>query len=374
MTEATQPTWTTQNLRGPELSASGPCSIARALAVTGRSGLREFPVLLACALLTILSACSRTEHAQPTTTTTSGPVRVVATIAMIGDVAREVGGDRARVTNLMGEGVDPHLYKASPGDVRMMSEADLILYNGLHLEGRLADVIVRMASQTMVVQATDSIPEDKLRQPAEFEGHFDPHAWFDASLWQFVNTRVRDALIAKDPAGKDAYTANAASYTKVLEALHAYAASTLATIPPDKRVMVTAHDAFGYFGAAYGLEVLGIQGISTDSEASLQDINALVDTLVSRKVPAVFIESSVPRKTIDALIEGCKGRGHTIVIGGELFSDAMGKAGTLEGTYVGMVLHNVDVVTNALGGTVPAQRPAELKAYAQRFATPAGTP
>jgi len=353
--------------------------MARATAITGLGrlgGLSRLPVLLACALLTILSACSRTEPAQPNTTatTTSGPVRVVATIAMIGDVAREVGGDRARVTNLMGEGVDPHLYKASPGDVRMMSEADLILYNGLHLEGRLADVIVRMASQTMVVQATDSIPEDKLRQPAEFEGHFDPHAWFDVSLWQFVSTRVRDALIAKDPAGKDAYTANAASYTKVLEALHAYAASTLATIPPDKRVMVTAHDAFGYFGAAYGLEVLGIQGISTDSEASLQDINALVDTLVSRKVPAVFIESSVPRKTVDALIEGCKGRGHTVVIGGELFSDAMGKAGTLEGTYVGMVLHNVDVVTKALGGTVPAQRPAELQAYAQRFATPAGTP
>jgi manganese/zinc/iron transport system substrate-binding protein len=342
-------------------------------------------VLLAAVLTGALGGCSR--GSEPGTAQAGGsvsgggtraagntPMRVVATIAMIGDVAREVGGERASVTNLMGEGVDPHLYKASPGDVRLMSEADLILYNGLHLEGRLADVIVRMAGRTMVVQATDGIPEEKLRQPKEFEGHFDPHAWFDASLWQYVNVRVRDAMIAKDPAGKESFTANAAAYAKVLEALHEYAKSTLATISAEKRVMVTAHDAFGYFGAAYGLEVLGIQGISTDSEASLQDINALVDTLVSRRVPAVFIESSVPRKTIDALIEGCKGREHSVVVGGELFSDAMGKAGTPEGTYVGMMLHNVDVVTKALGGTVPTEKPAVLAAYLQRVGASARKP
>jgi manganese/zinc/iron transport system substrate-binding protein len=192
-------------------------------------------------------------------------------------------------------------------------------------------------------------------------------------MWRSVVTRVRDALIDKDPAGKDAFAQTAAGYDATLAELHEYAKNTLATIPEKNRVLVTAHDAFGYFGRAYGLEVLAIQGISTDSEASLQDINALVDTLVSRKVPAVFIESSVPRKTIDALVEGCKGRGHTLVIGGELFSDAMGKAGTLEGTYVGMVLHNVESIAAALGGKVPAQRPALVAAFTARFeAKPSG--
>jgi manganese/zinc/iron transport system substrate-binding protein len=325
------------------------------------------PLVCVLSLCVALAACSRTAGPQPAgNQPVALPLKAVATIGMIGDVVREVGGERVRVTNLMGEGVDPHLYKASPGDVRTMSEADLLFYNGLHLEGRLADVIVRMASTTTVVQATDAIPEASLRQPAEFAGHFDPHAWFDASLWQLVTQRVRDALIAKDPAGTDVYTTNAKAYAQLLSDVHAYAKSTLGTIPQGNRVMVTAHDAFGYFGAAYGLEVLGIQGISTDSEASLQDINALVDTLVSRNVPAVFIESSVPRKTIDALIEGCKGRGHTIVIGGELFSDAMGKAGTLEGTYVGMMLHNIDTVTKALGGSVPSEKPASIAAYVQR--------
>lgn len=294
-------------------------------------------------------------------------VKAVATIGMIADVVREVGGDRVRVTGLMGEGVDPHLYKASPGDVRAMSSADIIFFNGLHLEGRMADLIVRMAGRTKVVQATDAIDESMLREPPEYEGHYDPHVWLDVSLWQSVATRVRDALIEKDPAGKDAYTAAAAEYRLLLGELHGYATSTLQTIPQSSRVLVTAHDAFGYFGRAYGVEVLAIQGISTDSEASLQDINALVDTLVARKIPAVFIESSVPRKTVDALIEGCKGRGHTLAIGGELYSDALGKHGTLEGTYVGMVMHNVDAITTALGGTVPATKPPALAAYEGRF-------
>jgi manganese/zinc/iron transport system substrate-binding protein len=318
----------------------------------------------------VAAACSREPEragAEGAAGSANG-MRVVATTAMIGDVAREVGGDRVRVTDLMGEGVDPHLYKASPGDVRTLAGADLILHNGLHLEGRLGDVIERMAARTSVVRVTEGIPEDKLIRLAESSGQFDPHAWFDASLWGLVALRVRDALIEKDPAGKDVFTANAAAYGAILEDLHAYAKATLATIPEPNRVMVTAHDAFGYFGAAYGLEVLGIQGISTDSEASLRDINALVDTLVSRRVPAVFIESSVPRKTVDALIEGCRGRGHSVIVGGELFGDAMGRAGTAAGTYAGMMVHNIDVVTTALGGVVPAEKPASLAAHLARHA------
>lgn len=334
------------------------------------ASLRAVGWLLAIAAAVVIGPAPIHAAQSPGATSQGEKVKAVATIGMISDVVREVGRDRVEVTGLMGEGVDPHLYKASPGDVRTMSNADIIFFNGLHLEGRMADLIVRMASRTKVVQATESIDESRLREPPEFEGHYDPHVWLDVSLWQSVVTRVRDALIEKDPAGKNAYTAASGEYHALLGELHAYAASTLQTIPQSNRVLVTAHDAFGYFGRAYGLKVLAIQGISTDSEASLQDINALVDTLVSRKIPAVFIESSVPRKTIDALIEGCKGRGHTLTIGGELYSDALGKDGTLEGTYVGMVMHNVDAITKALGGMMPETKPKRLAAYAERFNAP----
>lgn len=322
-------------------------------------------VLLAAAALFSVAALasSLAELAPPESSARTAPVKVVATIGMIADVAKEVGGEHVRVTALMGEGVDPHLYKASPGDVRTMSDADVVLYNGLHLEGRMADVIVKMAGRRTVAQVTDSIDEKLLREPPEFQGQYDPHVWFDVGLWSQAADRIRDVFSTKDPGNAAAYDAASKQYAEVLAALNDYAKATIATIPKDQRIMVTAHDAFGYFGRAYGLEVKAIQGISTDSEASLKDINALVDVLVSRKVPAVFIESSVPRKTIDALVEGCKGRGHTIAIGGELFSDAMGKDGTLDGTYVGMVLHNVDTITRALGGKVPANKPGALGEY-----------
>lgn len=328
---------------------------------------------LSLAILLLLTACEKPPQAPVAAPPNAGtPIKVVATIGMIGDVARTIGGPRVKVTSLMGEGVDPHLYKASPGDVRTLSDADLILYNGLHLEGRMADVIVKMAARSTVVQVTDAIDEKLLREPPEFAGHFDPHVWFDVTLWSAAAKRTRDALIQKDPAGRDAYTKSADAYLATLDELHTYAKNTLATIPPGQRVLVTAHDAFGYFGRAYGLEVLAIQGISTDSEASLQDVNALVDTLVSRKVPAVFIESSVPRKNIDALIEGCKSRGHAVVIGGELFSDAMGRDGTPEGTYIGMVVHNVDAIAKALGGKVPDIKPGRLGAALGKTQTGAG--
>ena len=292
---------------------------------------------------------------------------VVATTGMIADVAREIAGPNATVTALMGEGVDPHLYKPSPGDVRTMSDAAMILFNGLHLEGRMADVIVKMASGREVIQVTDTIDESLLREPPEFEGQFDPHVWFDVSLWRTASQRITSALAAKDPANATAYKARGDDYAAVLDALHEYARTTIATIPESNRVLVTAHDAFGYFGRAYGLNVLAIQGISTDSEASLRDMNALVDVLAKNRIPAVFVESSVPRKTVDALVEGCRARDHSIIIGGELFSDAMGADGTLSGTYVGMVVHNVDTITHALGGTVPQNKPGKLGEYLQRL-------
>ncbi len=287
--------------------------------------------------------------------------KVVATTGMIADAAENVGGDRIEVRALMGPGVDPHLYKATPGDLRTLQDADLILYNGLHLEGRLADVLVRLASRKSTVQVTDSIDETRLREPPEMDGHYDPHVWFDVELWISVVERTRDALIAGDAGGKAAFTASATKYIAELRALHEECKKEFARIPEDRRVLVTAHDAFGYLGRAYGIEVLSVQGISTDSEGSLKQVNSLVDTLVTRKVPAVFIESSVPRKNIDALIEGCRARGHSVKVGGELYSDAMGPRGTTAGTYIGMVRHNVRTIVDALapGDTTPLQPPAE---------------
>lgn len=276
------------------------------------------------------------------------PLRVVCTIGMIADVARNIAGPHAEVTCIMGEGVDPHLYKASTGDVRLLSDADLILYNGLNLEGKMADLFVRMAARRPTVAVTEQIDEKLLREPPEFAGHYDPHVWFDVTLWMHTVERIRDALTQIDAAHAADYAARAAAYRAQLAALHEECRTAMATVPETGRVLVTAHDAFGYFGRAYGIDVRGLQGISTESEPSLKGLNDLVDLLVARKVKAVFVESSVPHKNIEALVEGCKARGHALRIGGELFSDALGRAGTPEGTYVGMVRHNVRTIVEAL--------------------------
>jgi len=314
-----------------------------------RPALHIAHLLVAVLLGVVATSCGPASSGGPGAAySKDNPADVVATIGMIADVAARVGGERVRVRSLMGAGVDPHLYKASPGDIRTLTGADLVLYNGLLLEGKMTDVLVRLAATKPVVAVSERIPEERLMHTAGAHEHADPHIWFDVSLWMLAAERIRDALIALDPAGKDMYTANAAAYLEELRALDAEVRTKVAAIPEAKRLLVTAHDAFGYFGRAYGIEVRGIQGISTEAEASLKDINTLVDDLVARKVPAVFVESSVPRKTIEALIEGAASRGHSLRIGGELFSDAMGAAGTAEGTYIGMVRHNVDAIAGAL--------------------------
>lgn len=303
-----------------------------------------------------------------------GPPLVVATTGMVGDLAREIGGERVRVTALMGEGVDPHLYKASPGDVRLLSDAKLVLYSGLHLEGRMGDLLAGLGKDKPTIAVAETIPAESLRHTEASGEHPDPHVWFDAALWARGIDVTRRALEGLDPARAGEFEARAGAYEGVLRALDEYARGCLASVPEGSRVMVTAHDAFGYFGRAYGVDVLAIQGISTDSEASLRDINHLVDTLTTRKIPAVFVESSVPRKTIDALVEGCAARGHRLTIGGELYSDALGSAGTPEGTYVGAFVHNVEVLTRALGGRVPESRPGVLAEYLAARAGRAGGP
>lgn len=281
--------------------------------------------------------------------------QVACTIAMIADVAREVGGDRVEVTNLIHEGVDPHLYKPTSRDLKVLQNADLILYNGLLLEGKMTEALERFskAGRRVVAVADVLLHEQGYVQDGD-DGHHDPHVWMDVAAWKEVTTSIAKALGEALPEHASEFNERARAYQEKLGHLDDYARRSIASIPENQRVLVTAHDAFGYMARAYGIEVRGIQGISTESEAGLKDINELVSFIVERKVPAVFVESSVPRKSVEALVEGTRSRGHKVVIGGELFSDAMGAAGSYEGTYIGMIDHNVTLITRSLGGDAPA--------------------
>ena len=274
------------------------------------------------------------------------PIDVICTTGMVADLVRNVGGRHVHVGHLMGEGVDPHLYKASPGDISKLNAADVIFYSGLHLEGKMGDVFVRMARKKPTFAVTEPIPESRILEVAG--GLHDPHLWFDVSLWSEAAGVVRDALAEYDPPHAADYTTAAEAYREELAKLHEECKRRIAAIPRERRVLVTAHDAFQYFGRAYDIEVRAIQGISTESEAGVREVNNLVDFIVRRRIKAVFVESSVSDRNIRALVEGCESRGHHVTIGGQLFSDAMGKAGTPEGTYIGMVRHNVDTITKAL--------------------------
>ncbi|WP_426451700.1 metal ABC transporter solute-binding protein, Zn/Mn family [Paenibacillus sp. S-38] len=292
-----------------------------------------------------LTACGRDEAAQ---TGVSGKVKITATIGMIADIAREVGGEHVEVTGLMKSGVDPHLYKASQGDVKKLEQADLILYNGLHLEGKMVEIFENMQKSRPTVAVSKNIPESKLRSMDDGTASHDPHIWFDVKHWMTATETVRDELSKLDAAHAEDYKKNAEAYLAKLKELDTYAKEQIASIPEGQRVLVTAHDAFGYFGDAYGIKVMGLQGISTASEPGSKDVIDLRDYLVQNQIKAVFVESSVPKKSIEAMIEGARKQGHEIKIGGELFSDAMGEEGTAEGTYLGMVRHNVDTIVKAL--------------------------
>jgi manganese/zinc/iron transport system substrate-binding protein len=282
------------------------------------------------------------------------PLGVLTTTAMIGDVAREIGGERIRLEVLMGPGVDPHLYRATREDMARMLRADLVFYNGLGLEGKMADAFVRIARSGKPVYAvTELLPEDQLLEPEGLGGAYDPHVWMDPRAWSRAAELIADRLAHHDPAGAADYRRNLGALQERMRALDAYAERAVATIPEAQRVLVTAHDAFGYFGRRYGIEVLGIQGLSTESEAGVRRIQELVALLVERRVPAVFVETSVSDRNVRALVEGAAARGHRVVVGGELFSDAMGEPGTYEGTYIGMIDHNVTTIVRALGGEAP---------------------
>lgn len=302
---------------------------------------------VAVAALT-LAACGPATDAPPDDAARSGPLRIVVTTNIIADTVARVAGPDAEVEALMGPGVDPHLFKASESDVRRLAEADVIFYNGLHLEGKMGDILVKMARSRPVVAVAEDVPEETLREPPEFAGLYDPHVWFDVSLWSTAVDVIGEELARLDPDHADGYRQRAAAYGAELDELDRWVEEEIASLPAERRVLVTAHDAFGYFGRRYDVEVVGIQGISTLSEAGLRDVERVVDLVVERAVPAIFIESSIPRRTVEAVRAAARERGHDVAIGGELFSDSLGAAGTPEGTYVGTVRHNVNTIVGAL--------------------------
>lgn len=310
-----------------------------------RFSRRQFARPLAGLALATLAAgpgCSKPASTNP-------GLRITTTVSMVTDLVRRIAGTVANVQGLMGPGVDPHLYKATAGDVTALQSADATLYSGLHLEGKMQEVFEKVARTGRVVRAiTDSLPRERLLQPPGFEGHYDPHVWFDVDLWAHCVPTVLEVLVALKPGEKAAFESNAAAVRKSLGELHAWALAKASELPDARRVLVTSHDAYNYFGRAYGFEVVALQGISTVTEASLADLTRLVDFIKAQQVKAVFVESSVPHTTIERISHDAGVR-----VGGELFSDAMGTPGQIEngydvGTYDGMIRHNLNTIVEAL--------------------------
>lgn len=279
----------------------------------------------------------------------NGKLNIVVTTTIIGDAVRAIGRDNVNLEVLMGPGIDPHLYKASAGDMNKMKNADLIIYNGLHLEGKMSDILEQMQkSSKNTYAAADVLDQSRLIESDEFAGSYDPHIWFDVQLWMEVVKGIEEKIIDMDPENKKYYSENASIYLNELEELYNYIKSRAEELPEEKRVLITAHDAFNYFGRAYGFEVKGLQGLSTATEAGTADVRNLAEFIADREIPAIFIESSIPAKNMEALKNAVDSRGFTVEIGGELFSDSLGNPDTEEGTYVGTVKHNINTIVDGL--------------------------
>jgi manganese/zinc/iron transport system substrate-binding protein len=308
-------------------------------------------VLVLFLLTSFLLAACKTSPGESAGPIGDRTIRVVTTTGMIADVVKNVGGDRVSVEALMGPGVDPHLYKASEGDVIRLQEADVVFYNGLHLEAQMGKVLERLNEfGKRTVAVTDKIDRSLLESPPAFAGNYDPHVWFDVTMWMKTVDQVKETLIEMDPAHTAEYEVNAEVYLKELEALHQYVLDQAGTIPADQRVLITAHDAFNYFGRAYGFDVRGLQGISTEAQAGTADVQELASFIAEKQIPAIFVESSVPQRNVEAVQAAVQAKGFDVQIGGSLYSDAMGTAGTPDGTYIGMVRHNIDTIVKALSG------------------------
>ena len=279
---------------------------------------------------------------------------VVVTTGMIADAVSNIAEDLVNIKVLMGSGVDPHAYRQTRSDIVALANADLVLWNGLYLEAQMEEFLLELANDRPVVAVAEKVPDNLLIGSDEYDGRFDPHLWMDPSIWSYLVLNVKDALIEILPEAKTRFTYNTENYLKEIEQLKNYTNRVLASVPQKNRILLTSHDAFNYFGQAYGFNVIGIQGISTESEAGLQRMSELVDLIIEMNVQAVFIETSVSDRNIKALVEGASAMGHEVTVGGELFSDAMGEPGSYEGTYIGMIDSNSTTIAIALGGDAPS--------------------
>ncbi|MBX2963067.1 MAG: zinc ABC transporter substrate-binding protein [Cyclobacteriaceae bacterium] len=293
--------------------------------------------------LAIISGCTSKKESSE-----QGSLKIVTTTGMIQDAVKNIAGRNADVEALMGPGVDPHLYKATQGDLKKLTEADIVFYNGLHLEGKMGEVLEKLSRTKPVFAVASTLPDSLLLEVEGFQGITDPHIWFDVNLWMEAVKNIHGYINEIDPEHKAYYDSAAQSFIKQLDSLHHAVQSHVLTIPEEQRVLITAHDAFGYFGRAYNIQVRGLQGISTVAEFGLRDVTELVDFIISRKIKAIFVESSISPKSIQAVVEGCKKKNWPVKIGGNLYSDAMGNPGTPEGTYIGMVHANVKTIVEAL--------------------------
>ena len=299
-------------------------------------------ILALSLMLVVLAGCAPKEGSED-----NGKLKVVTTTTIIADVVRNLAGDLVEVEALMGPGVDPHLYKASAGDVKRMNNADMVVYNGLHLEGRMGEVFENIKGK-IIFAANENLDESKLLDFETNPGYFDPHVWFDVQIWKGATRRIAEGLKELDPENKEKYDENLEKYIVELDELDKYVRDRTEEVDPEKRILVTAHDAFQYFGNQYGFDVRGLQGISTDAEAGTADVRKLADFIVEKEIKSIFVESSVPRKNIEALQEAVKAKGFDVEIGGELYSDSTGGAGTPAESYIGTVRENIDTIVDAL--------------------------
>lgn len=309
--------------------------------------MKRFLVIIILIVISMVVLLKLSTHDSEST---NRKLNVVATTGQVTDIVHSIAGNRVNIVGLMGAGVDPHLYKASESDVQRLAAADVILFNGLKLEAKMQPIFEKMSRSKIVVPVAEAISKEHLLDSESYQGHFDPHVWFDVLNWKTVVEKVGFVLIQADPDNAAEYQRRMMDYLSQLDELHQMVVKKSQELKPEQRVLVTAHDAFRYFGKAYGFDVVGLQGISTDSQAGTADVIRLAEFITKRKIRAIFVESSVPERNIQAVVEAVRARGWDVKVGGELFSDAMGDAGTLEGTYMGMIKHNIETIVNGLKG------------------------
>ena len=304
--------------------------------------MKHLHLLLTSVLISVVPLFQQTHAIAPESCT------IVTTTSILADTTRALVGKACKVHSLMNAGVDPHLYSPSPRDLRSLMHADIIIHNGLHLEGKMSELLEKLSKRKPVLEAASTLSHEQLIASAQNARIVDPHIWLDVSLWRHASKAIYTGLSSLLPQHQETITKHFTTWSEELHALDTWTKSQLQRIPQQQRILVTAHDAFGYFGRAYDIEVLAIQGISTESEASLHGINALVNTLVSKRIPTVFIENTISPKSIQSLIAGARARDHHVIIGGQLLGDALGEQGTAGDTYQGMIRHNVNTIVTGL--------------------------